>query len=348
MSNWKNTLVGPGASIREAIQAIDRGVMQIALVADENLHLLGTVTDGDVRRGLLRGVSLDESVQLVMQRSPSVAREDSSRDAILDLMRQRRIHQIPVVNAAGQVVGLEVLEELLVPLEQPGHVLLMAGGLGTRLAPLTDDRPKPLLDVGGKPVLETIIEGLKAHGFHKVYLSVNYKAEMIMDHFGNGAAHGVSIEYLRESRPLGTAGALGLLPPQTHPILVMNADLLTTMNFRHLLEFHVEQGVAATVCVREFKLQVPYGVVRLEGQRVLEIEEKPVQKFLVSSGVYVLAPSVVAEVAPDTFLNMPDLFQRLAASGVATAAFPIREYWLDIGRMEDFQRARGEYPEVFQ
>jgi dTDP-glucose pyrophosphorylase len=348
VERWKQTLLKPAATIKEAIACIDSVGLQIALVVNEDGQLLGTVTDGDVRRAILRGVSMDASVSEVMNQNPTTARERDDQETLLALMRQRRLHQIPVLDATWRVVGLEVIDDLIKPQPISNPVVLMAGGLGSRLQPLTAERPKPLLQVGPKPILETILDAFVGAGFHRFYVSVNYKAEMIEDHFGDGSRWGVEISYLRERQPLGTAGALSLLPqlPSTS-FVVMNGDLLTRLNLKHLLDFHTEQGVAATMCVREYEMQVPYGVVQTRSHRILDIQEKPTTKYLVNAGVYVLQPTALAHVPKDSFLDMPDLFKRLMDSGNDTAVFPIREYWLDIGRVDDLRRANGEYDERF-
>jgi NDP-sugar pyrophosphorylase family protein len=224
----------------------------------------------------------------------------------------------------------------------------MAGGLGTRLGELTRDCPKPLLRVGNKPVLETILENCIEYAFKRFYISVNYKADMLKDYFGDGSRWGVDIRYIEEKKRLGTAGALGLLPEDpTVPLLVMNADVLTKINFKHLLEFHEEHRSVATMCVREYEFQVPYGVVKIDNHRLLDILEKPVHQFFVNAGIYVLNPEAVSMVPKNTYFDMPALFEKLLQDQAETAAFPVREYWLDIGRKDDLERANGDYAEVF-
>ncbi len=348
MKDWKSTLIAPDASLREAIQTIDNGSLQIALVVDSERRLLGTVTDGDLRRAILRGFGLDQPVQAIMNKRPTVARAEHDMAQVLADMRRKQIHRVPVVDDSGRVIGVELLEELIRPAERDNWVVLMAGGLGSRLRPLTDDRPKPMLRVGNKPLLETIIENFVEQGFHRFFISVNYMAEMIKDHFADGSRWGAPIQYLEEDRKLGTAGALSLLPKSpSAPFLVMNGDLLTKVDFRHLLDFHHEHRAQATMCVREYDFQVPYGVVRLDGQRIAGIDEKPVHRFFVNAGIYVLEPEALHRVPRDTFFDMPSLFEKLIADGRDTAAFPIREYWLDIGQLADYDRANGEFSGVF-
>lgn len=350
MKNWREILVSPSTPILKAIAVIDAAGLQLALVADENNKLLGTVTDGDVRRGILRGVLLDKPVQEIMNPHPTFASVHDSRDAMLLIMRQSKVHHIPILDGNRCVVGLEVLDEILqVPQRKDNIVVLMAGGLGSRLKPLTDEYPKPLLKVGGRPILETILENFIEYGFNQFYITVNYKAELIKNYFGDGSNWGVSIRYLHEEKKLGTAGALGLLPERPfNPILVMNGDVLTKINFQQLMDFHMEHKAQATMCVREYDFQVPYGVVKVEKQRLVSIEEKPLQRFFVNAGVYLLEPEVLNFIPKDSNFDMPNLFERLVENKLETSVFPIREYWLDVGRIDDFERAEGEFEKVFR
>lgn len=348
MKNWKRTLISERTSIREAIKVIDEGALQIALVVDDHQRLLGTITDGDVRRGILKGIALEGSAVRIMNSNPTTAQVEQSRDEILKLLRQKSLHQAPVLDQEGRLVGLEVIEDLLRPQTKDNLVVIMAGGLGSRLGPLTNDCPKPMLLVGGKPILETIIENFLEFGFHDFCLAVNYKAEIIMDYFGDGSKHGCNIEYLHEDQPLGTAGALSLLPTRpTAPILVINGDVLTKVDYNHLLSFHQEHNATATMCVREYAVQVPFGVVAVDDHRFVGIEEKPAHKFFINAGIYVLEPDTLAMLNPGEHCDMPNLFNRVARNEQETAVFPVREYWLDLGQIEDFNRAKGEYDGVF-
>lgn len=341
-------MVSPQTPILDTLEIIDRNARQIALVADENDKLLGTVTDGDIRRGLLKGKALQDPISMIMNPFPTVASPYDTRENILALMKIKQIHQIPIVDEDGKIVHVEVLNDLLRPLRKDNWVVLMAGGLGTRLYPLTHDCPKPLLKVGNKPLLETILQSFIDQGFHKFYISVKYKAEMIQEYFGDGSHWGVTIHYLQEKESLGTAGALSLLPElPSEPFFVMNGDLLTKVNFDHLLDFHKTYQAQATMCVREYDHQIPYGVVTLDKQRLVSMEEKPTQRFFVNAGIYVLSPNVLERIPHNRFFDMTSLFDLLMKDEGQTIAFPIREYWLDIGRMADFERANIEFAEVF-
>jgi dTDP-glucose pyrophosphorylase len=347
MNSWKSTCISPTASIQDAIRKIDESALQIALVV-EGERLRGTVTDGDIRRAILKGVSLQDPVQDSMNAHPAVAALGDDRQEVVGRMRRAQIRHMPVVDASGLLVGMEILDELLAPRMRSNPVLLMAGGMGKRLSPLTEDCPKPMLQVGGRPILETILLNFSDYGFRRFYLSVNYKAEVIVEYFGDGSRWGVQIEYLREDERLGTAGALALLPERpVAPMLVMNGDVLTRVNMNHLLDFHVAQRAQATMCILEYQYQVPFGVVRVDGQEILSIDEKPTQKFFVNAGIYTLEPEVIDLVPRKSFFDITTLFGKLVEQGRKTAVFPLREYWLDVGQHADFEKAKVEFEQIF-
>jgi dTDP-glucose pyrophosphorylase len=346
---WRKVVVSERHTIRHTIECIDRSSLQIALVVSPSGRLLGTVTDGDVRRGILKGIQLDEPVNLVMNQTPHTIGSGLEREAVLSLMRQTQVRQMPVVDSSGVLVGLEVLDEILVTARHDRMAVLMAGGTGSRLRDLTKDCPKPMLEVGGRAILETILLSLIEFGFHRFYFAVNYKAGVIQRHFGDGSRWNVDIQYVCETERMGTAGALSLLPEMpTEPFLVMNGDLLTKVNVESLFNFHQAHDSVATMCVREYDLQVPYGVLKLDNHRVIQLEEKPVQRFFVNAGVYVLQPEILPFIPRNQFYDMTALFERLILEGKSPAAFPIREYWLDVGRPADFERAAGEFEDVFE
>lgn len=349
MKDWKKVVIQSDATIRDTIKLIDESAIQIALVAGTDGRLLGTVTDGDVRRGILKGIALDEPVERIMNPNPTVMRGFEARDAVLAVMKNKGIHQIPIVDPDGLLLGLELIDEIVRGRERDNAVVLMAGGLGSRLRPLTDDCPKPLLKVGNKPILETIIENFMEYGFRRFYITINYKAEMIEKHFGDGSKWGVEINYIRESERMGTAGSLAAFSGKFgNAVFVMNGDLLTRVNFSQLLSFHLEHRAKATMCVREYDFQVPYGVVKIDKGSLIDIEEKPVHRFFVSAGIYVLEPEILELIPSGGYLDMPALFKLLLDKKMQAAVFPIREYWLDIGRQGDFDRANGEFPSFFE
>lgn len=349
MNTWKESLVPISYSIRQTVEVIDRSALKVALVVDENNRLVGTVTDGDVRRALLKGLQLEQPVEQIMSLHPYSVLPGAPREDVLRLMKTREIKHVPVVDERGVLRGVHTVEEFLGTPARDNWVVLMAGGLGSRLAPLTDTCPKPMLRVGEKPILEIIVNNFIEQGFSRFFFSVNYMADMIKQHFGDGSRLGAQISYLEEEKKLGTAGSLSLLREHPElPCIVMNGDLLTRVNFNNLLDFHTEHQSCATMCVREYDFQVPYGVVNVNDYKIAEIVEKPVHRFFVNAGIYCLNPEALMHIPVNEFFDMPSLFQHLIAQGKDVCSFPIREYWLDIGRLSDFERANAEFMEVFE
>ena len=348
MKNIEKIKLTVDSTIREALTIIDSGAVKIAIVVDENDKLIGTLTDGDIRRGILNGKSLHDTIEDTYFREPTVVSVNVTKEDIINICTSKKIYQIPVVDDNGIVISIDILDELLKPEEHPNKVILMVGGLGSRLRPLTENTPKPMLPVGGKPILQTILEKFSSYGFVNIVMCVNYKSHIIQDYFGDGSKFGVSIEYVLEDQRMGTAGALSLLKEKpSEPFFVMNGDLLTNVNFEHLLKFHQSNSSMATMCVREYDFQVAYGVVNVEDGKILSIKEKPVQKFFVSAGIYMLDPKNIDLIPENEFYDMPTLFEKLIEMNENTVSFPLREYWLDIGRIEEYEKANREYHEVF-
>jgi dTDP-glucose pyrophosphorylase len=346
---WHQAVVSPYAPISEALRVIDDVSLQICLVVDAEGCLVGTVTDGDVRRGLLRSVALEAPVSEIMTKSPTIGHPGESKERLLEVMTARHLRHMPIVDSERKIVGLVLRDDLLMHEPRLNTVVLMAGGLGTRLRPMTETTPKPLLNVGGRPILETILESFIEHRFEKFFISVNYKSEMIKAHFGDGKRWNVEIRYLEEKEKLGTAGALSLIEERhDQPLIVMNGDLLTRVNYSHLLQFHTSYEAHATMCVREYDFEVPFGVVTVNENRIERIVEKPVHSFFVNAGIYVIDPETLTLVQSNQRLDMPELFDRVMENGLNAVAFPIREYWLDIGRSNDFERANGEIDKAFR
>ena len=336
-------------SLREAIQCIDRNAKGIALVVDSNNHLLGTISDGDVRRAILGGISLQTPVGKVLENKadspypvPITAPVDTERSILLSMMQQRSIRQLPLLDGNGRVVEMVTLEELLPRDVLPLQAVIMAGGKGARLRPLTEEIPKPMLPLGDRPIMEHIIEQLQQSGIRRVNVTTNYLSEKIMEHFGDGDSLGVEINYLAEDEPLGTAGALGLLQRPTEPLLVINGDILTRLDFRSMLSFHRRHSADMTVAVRQYDLQVPYGVMQCDGPYIRQVHEKPQYNFLVNAGIYLLEPSVYQLIPSGEHFDMTDLIERLLAEGQEVVSFPVVEYWLDIGQHEDYLRAQQD------
>lgn len=345
---WRDIALDSQASVQEALAVLDAGSMQIALVVEDDCHLTGTVTDGDIRRSLLRGKTLDTPICEVMNANPITGLVEEGREIWQRTMHRHSLRHLPILDTQGCVVDLVRYQSPIEPVRNT-PVVIMAGGLGTRLRPLTNELPKPLIPIGSKPVLETIVENFSNQGFYRLYLCINYKGQMIREYFGDGSQWDVEITYVEETDRLGTAGALSLLPKlPSEPFIVMNGDLLTKVDFVRLLDFHNKQGFMATMAMREYRHQIPYGVLQIgNGYRVEKLVEKPIERYYVNAGIYILNPGVMNKVPMAKFYDMPALFEQLMNEGQSVGSFPLRDYWIDIGRMEDLERASAEFLEMF-
>lgn len=341
---WREAILPADTSIGEAIRNLNQVAIKIILITDENGVLKGTISDGDIRRGLLKGLDLNSSISDIIHRNALVVPPELGRDLVLQLMMTNKVHQIPVVDKQHRVVGLHLWDEIAaVPRARPNIMVIMAGGKGTRLRPDTENCPKPLLPVAGKPMLEHIIERGNREGFSHFVLAIHYLGHMIEEYFGNGERLGVKIDYLREELPLGTAGALSLLKPYpTAPFVVTNGDVLTDISYGELLDFHVRHTAAATMAVRLHEWQHPFGVVQMNGVEIVGFEEKPIARSHINAGVYVLEPAALSFLSENERCDMPTLFERLQANGERTVAYPMHEPWLDVGRPDDLKKANEE------
>lgn len=348
MTDLTHVLVREGASLRQVLEAMTRSGKQIALVTDGDAKLLGLVTDGDVRKAILRGTSLEAKVNEAMNRHPVVGEPGMTEGEALALMRRRKIRHLPLLDDQRRVVDLLILEDLLAPRPPLRNcAVIMAGGQGTRLRPLTESTPKPLLTVGGKPLLEILIERLRLSGIVSVLLAVHHKAEMIRERLGDGSRLGVTIEYVEEPEPLGTMGALTLMRERLDfPFFVVNADILTRCDFRAMWEFHQSQApVAMTVGVSTHQVDIPYGEFTLHEGRVTRVEEKPRKEFPVNAGIYLIDPSVIGLIPHGRYFDATDLIRALLDRGRTVAAYLIREYWLDVGHHHDLEKANRDLAE---
>ncbi|MFC1516095.1 nucleotidyltransferase family protein [Thermodesulfobacteriota bacterium] len=341
----ENLIIGPEAEISLALFKITENRKQIVLVVDDDLKLLGTVTDGDIRRGILRGVRIDEPVARIMNDTPIVSTHNEDRDVLIHRMKTKKIRQCPVLDHLNRVYHIVFLDELLEGQLSDNWAVIMAGGQGMRLRPLTKDTPKPMLKVGDKPILENIVGNLKMFGIHKLFIALNFKADLIEQHFGDGSHYGMDIQYLREEKKLGTAGALSLLKERPkQPIVVMNSDLITEINFKHLIDFHEEnEESSATMCIREYEIEVPYGVVETEECYLTSLKEKPVHRVFINAGIYVLDPDVLDYIPKDTYTDMTEIFSKLFNDRKRATVYPISEYWVDIGTIADLKRANSHH-----
>jgi dTDP-glucose pyrophosphorylase len=359
MNDVTRLFVSCDNSIRDAVVCIDRSAVGIALVVDRERRLVATITDGDIRRALLAGIDFARPVQMLLDerpefapKVPTTAPAGSSPSLLLELMGRLALRHVPLVDSEGCVVGIALLSDFVKTLEPPMRALVMAGGFGTRLRPLTDELPKPMLPVGDRPLLEVIVRRLHEAGIRHVSISRHYKGDRIEQHFGDGRRFDVDIQYVDEDEPLGTAGALGLIadaaratPPNDDPLLVVNGDVLTQVNYAAMLDFHRANGADLTLAVRPFEVQVPYGVVDTDGVRVRGVDEKPVIRNFINAGIYLMNSNVCRLVPAGEPYEMTQLIGRAIADGLRVISFPLREYWLDIGQSEDYARAVADMRE---
>jgi dTDP-glucose pyrophosphorylase len=350
MKNYKNILLKPTSTIKEALQIIDTGAIKFAIIVNNNDQLIGTITDGDIRRAILNGKSLDSKIDNIYFKNPTTVTIHNTIDEIINICTAKKIYQIPVIDDEQKVVDIKILDEILKPKVYQNKVVLMAGGLGTRLRPLTNDTPKPMLNVGGKPILQTIVERFASYGFVDIIISLGYKAEIIENYFEDGSKFGVNISYIYENKRMGTAGALSLLDKKqksNEPFFVMNGDILTDVNFESMMQFHLSNCATATMGVGEYEYEIPYGVVNIDGNKIYSIEEKPLHKAFINGGIYILNSNSIDLIPNDTFYDMPTLFDLLLKKDEFIASFAIKDYWLDIGRTKEYEKANLEYQNIF-
>ena len=348
MADPDRFLVDPGRSIRQVMAGIGHA-RGLALVVDDGRRLLGTVTDGDIRRAILAGVDLEQPIGVLLEQprpqeyaSPLTAPVGTPDVQLLRMMAESEVRHVPLLNDSGQVEDVAVLDDLVSDYELPLTAVVMAGGLGTRLRPLTDDLPKPMLPVGDRPLLERIIDQLRQAGIRRVNLTTHFEGQRIAQYFGDGSDFGVDIRYVNEDQPLGTAGALSLLEASDEPLLVINGDVLTGVDFAAMLHFHREHRADMTVGVAEYGFRVPYGVIETDGADVVAVIEKPVVKNLINAGIYLLGSGVVDLIPNGLPYDMPDLITHLVTKGRRVVSFPILEYWLDIGQAADYRQAQDD------
>lgn len=339
---WRKAILTSDVSIEQVVRNLDQVAIRLVMIVNDTGELLGTISDGDIRRALLRGLSMNSPIETVIHRNPLVVPEAVKHELVLQLMTANKVQQIPVIDDQRRVVGLHLWDEINAIKDRPNSMVIMAGGLGTRLRPRTERCPKPLLPVGGRPMLEHIIERAKGEGFGHFILALGYLGQMIEDYFEDGSRWQVRIEYLREKTPLGTAGAIGLMRSKPElPFIVTNGDVLTDVRYSQMLDFHLRHEAIATMAVRVHEWQHPFGVVQTQGLDIVGFEEKPIARTHINAGVYVLDPIVLQELGIDDRCDMPALFGRLHSKGLRTLAFPMHEPWLDVGRPADYETAQN-------
>ncbi len=345
MENVSEICLNYEETLLNALKNLEKNNAQIVLVIDKKGKLLGTISDGDIRRNLIVGNSLKTKVTEIMNKNFVSLDEDFSKHNILEIMRTKDINQIPIIDKDGKVIDIIHLRELIkITKNYENPVLIMAGGIGSRLMPFTENCPKPMLRVGEKPILEILLERLIENGFRNFYISVNYLKEQIIDYFEDGKKWNVNIRYLKEKKRLGTAGALSLLPKNLkQPFIVMNGDILTKFNIYQLLDFHKKNHSFATICAREYEFKVPFGVIESNGIELSEIVEKPTYKSFVNAGVYTFEPQVLKIIKSNESLDMPELIERIRNLKKKINVCPIHEYWIDIGRHETLNKAHQSW-----
>lgn len=344
MKNWRKLLVGKDASLREAMEVIDKGAVKTAFIADSLDILIGVITDGDIRRGLLQKADLETTVSALMNPCPVTCSTSSSREEVKKNILKNQMYCIPILDGK-KIVDVFLLNDTEQYEKRENPVLLMAGGFGKRLRPLTEKIPKPMLPINGKPVLEHLINNLKRQGFEKFYVSTHYLSEVIEQYFQSGEKWDVEISYLNEEVPLGTAGALSLLPSDLPdiPALVVNSDVLTDLNFSDFLDFHIEKKFFATVCLREFEFEVPFGVVETENATVTGIKEKPSFRFDINAGIYILEKGFIERISKNYHVDMPDCIAQSVKEGHAIGSKKHLGYWLDMGKLSDYEKAQLDF-----
>jgi len=336
--------------MKEAIKVLNEEALRIIMVVDDNQKLIGTITDGDIRRALIEHKDMKVQLGEIMHTSPSTISDNLSEKQILTLMKQKNVLQLPILDNEDKVIGLKTLQNTYEVEKHDNTVFLMAGGFGIRLHPLTENIPKPLLKIGTSPILEIILKQLIESGFNNFVISTHYKAQMLKDYFGDGSKWDVSINYVYEESPLGTAGSLGLMPKINNdlPVLMMNGDLLTKVNFNSFLNFHNNHSGIASMCVREYDFEVPYGVVKSKNQKLKSIVEKPIHKFFVNAGIYLLNQSLIKKLDGISRIDMTSLLESQINDGLEVNIFPLHEYWLDIGQHEQLEQAKKDSKRVFE
>lgn len=347
MRNIEKIKINQNATIKKALKVIAGGNIKIAAVIDKKDKLIGTITDGDIRRGFLKGLDINSSIKSIINNKPITGKKNDSKEKLLNISLSKEVNQIPIVDNKKKLVGIYIIEELIKDKIKFNKVVIMAGGKGTRLRPLTKNTPKPMLKVGDKPILQTIIKSFKDCGFKDLIICVNYKSHIIEKYFGKGEKFGVKIEYIREKKKMGTAGALSLAKQKlTEPFFVINGDLLTNLDFGKMLDFHNSHNAIATMSVKEYSINSPYGEVNLRDENIYSINEKPSYKFFANAGIYILDPKCI-KLVPKKFFDMTTLFKKIILTKKKTISFPLDEYWKDIGKVSDYNEANKEFSKKF-
>jgi len=339
----KECFIEPDASLIECIRVIDRSSVGIALVVDEQHRLIGTLSDGDVRRALIKGFTLDSPIRPHINLNYYYVSQSDDRTGVLDIMQARKFAQVPILDEERRVVGLHLLHEILGRIDRPNWALIMAGGKGTRMRPLTDQIPKPMLRVAGRPILERILLHIVSYGIRRIFIAVNYLAHVIQDYFQDGSRYGCSIEYILEEEPLGSGGAVGLLPETPkYPLLLINGDLVVDINLAQFIEYHKNHDFFATMAVHPYVHEIPYGCVGIKDERIVAFHEKPILEKTVNAGIYLLSSAAVDTVPRKAYFPITALFENGLRDDLHLGAFHLEKEWIDIGHPGQLRKASGK------
>ncbi|WP_017211315.1 nucleotidyltransferase family protein [Clostridium beijerinckii] len=348
--NLSNIVIQENTKIIDAMGLIDKNAKGILIVVDSFNKILGTITDGDIRRAILGEKSIKTPIKELYNKECIYVYENKNINSIKRCFIENKIKFIPVVDNNKEVIDYYEIDDFINynTMEKDNPVLIMAGGLGTRLKPLTDEIPKPMLKVGSKPILQSIIEQFKEYGFTNILISVNYKANIIENYFRDGRDFGVSIKYIKETKRLGTAGAIKLAEEYLNkPFFVINGDILTSVSFHNMLQYHQNNKALMTVGSRVYETQVPYGVLGVEETCITSLHEKPVYSYNVSGGIYVLNPEVIKNIPRNEYFDITELINKIINENGRISSFPISDYWIDIGKVEDYYKANDDIHNLF-
>lgn len=342
-NNIEKLLAYPYYSIKETLKLLDNGAKGIILVVNEQKKLLGTITDGDIRRAILKGISLEEKIEEIMHKNPKKVEQGASRDEIKDILIKNAIKELPIVDTNNIIIDMITINDILLPQGKENPVIIMAGGLGTRLKDLTKEIPKPMLRIGNEPILQHIVNNFKKYGFNKMFISVNYKAEIIENYFQDGYAYGTKIQYIKESKRLGTAGSIKLVENFIDkPFFVINGDIFTNLNLENMMGFHISNNFDITVGIRKHSFQIPYGVIKTNKSYITKVEEKPTIEYLINAGIYCLKSEIISLIPKDEYFEITDLINICIKNGLKVGCYEIKDYWMDIGRIEDYNKVNDD------
>lgn len=342
--NYLEICIDESASGIDAMEVLNNSEVKIALVLNKDCRLIGTISDGDIRRLILRGKSFKSNVCEIMNKDFSYLKQCSSQEDALKIMNEKKIDYIPILNNKGEVMKILSKNDFKKTTKKDNHVVIMAGGKGMRLRPFTESCPKPMINIGSKPMLEIILENCIENGFYNYFLSVNYLKEKIINYFNNGEKWDIRIDYLEEKSPLGTAGGLELIPKDINqPILILNGDILTKVNLNNILNFHLDNESDITLCVRQHNYKISFGVVETDGIELKSFHEKPQYSYLINAGIYIINPEILSLIKPNSYMDMPDLISKAKELKKRVLICPIHEYWIDVGIPEALDKATSEW-----